>query len=141
MPPPKGCGWPAEAMETWFLAAGIALTLFALGAVVRHDWLRLTRPMVRVLATVSGHRESWDNSARSYAAIYTFTTEGGRHEVEDALHSSFRKPELGALVELSHPAGRPDLARPPRPLMWLAVYALLLFLLGLLAAKALGWLE
>lgn len=128
-------------MERHFLFAGIALCLFSLWAISRHDWLRLTRPMLRVMATVSDHRESWDNSSRSYAAIYTFTAEGGSHRVEDALHSSFRKPEVGTLVELAYPAGRPDLARPPRPLLWLAAYAMLLALTGLLAAKALGWLD
>ena len=45
---------------------------------------------------------------------------------------------LGAMVELTYPAGRPDLARPPRPLMWVAVYLLLAGMVAMLAASALG---
>ena len=127
--------------ERWFLGAGIALCLFALWALVRHDWLRWTRPAVRVRAVVTGHRTSWENSARSYAAIYAFTTETGEHEVIDPLHSSFPKPDPGTQVELAYPAGRPDLARPPRPLLWAVVYALFVFLIGVLVAKTLGWIS
>lgn len=125
-------------MERYFLYAGIALVLFSLWAIARHDLLRLTRSIRRVQARVGGHRTSWENSARSYATIYEFSDETGQHSVVDAVHGSFPKPEVGALVELAYPEGRPDLARPPRPLMWLAVYALLLGLLGLLVAKVAG---
>jgi len=125
--------------ERWFLASGIALCLFSLWAIGRHDWLRLVRPSRRITASVTGHRESWENSSRSYAAIYAFTDETGQHEVIDAVHKSFPLPETGARVDLTYPEGRPDLARPPRPLMWTLVYLLLLSLPGLLAAKWLGW--
>lgn len=127
-------------MERWFLGAGIALCLFSLWAVARHDWQRLIRPGRRVLARVTGHRESWENAARFYAAIYSFQDENGTHEVVDAVHASNPFPPVGTQVELTYPEGRPDLARPPRPLLWALVYLLLLFLTGMLAAKALGWL-
>jgi hypothetical protein len=128
-------------VENWFLGAGIAISLFCLWAILRLDWPRLTRPSLRVQARVIRHRISWENSAKSYAAIYAFTAESEDHEVEDALHRSFPIPELGTIVELSYPAGRPDLARPPRPLLWGLVYLLLLGMLGILTAKALGWLD
>ena len=41
-------------------------------------------------------------------------------------------------MTLAYPVGRPDLARPPRPLLWLFVYGFLIVSLGLLIAKLLG---
>lgn len=128
-------------MESFFFLSGMALCLFALWAVARHDWLRLTRPKRRVLARVKGHRTSWENSSKSYAAIYAFSAEGGSHEVEDALHASFPQPEVGAMRELVYPEGRPDLARPPRPAMWLAVYFFLIALIVLLSLAWMGWID
>lgn len=128
-------------MEAFFLWSGIALSAFALWAIARNDWLRLTRPRMRVIARVKGHRESWENASKSYAAIYAFTAEGGPCEVEDAVHSSYRQPEVGTTRELVYPQGRPDLARPPRPAMWLGIYGLLSFMLLLLLARLMGLID
>ena len=125
-------------MEYYILYGGMALCLFSLWAIARYDWLRLTRPSRRVTGVVTGHLESWEDSACSYAAIYAFEDEAGRHVVEDALHQSFARPAVGTRVELTHPEGHPQLARPPRPRLWGGVYLLLLGLLGILAAKTLG---
>ena len=125
-------------MERWFLFGGIFLCLFALWAVVRHDWLRLTRPSRRIMAQVVGHRLHDDADGRSFAARYRFHDGLAEREVVDQVFSVARKPEIGALVELAYPEGRPDLARPPRPLTWCVVYAGLLYGLGVLTAKALG---
>lgn len=131
----------AAAMRDFFTWAGIALCAFSLWAIGRHDVLRLTRPSRRVLARVKGHRASWENSSKSYAAIYAFSAEGGEHEVEDALHSSYPIPAVGELRELAYPDGRPDLARPPRPSMWLAIYVFLLLTTALLFSAWMGWVE
>ena len=125
-------------MERWFLYAGMALCLFSLWAIARHDWLRLTRPARRVIGEVVGHRIHRDSDAPSYAAIYRFTAEGAVHEVHDAVHGSRPGPPEGHCRELTYPAGHPELARPPRPLLWGGVYGGLLLMLGLLAAKAAG---
>jgi len=125
-------------VEPWFLFGGIFLCLFALWAVVRHDWLRLTRPSRRIMARVIGHRLHDDGDGHSLAARYRFHDGLAEREVVDQVFSVARKPEIGALVELAYPEGRPDLARPPRPLMWCAVYGGLLYGLGVLTAKALG---
>ncbi|WP_298190920.1 DUF3592 domain-containing protein [Novosphingobium sp.] len=126
-------------MELYFLLAGQALCLFSLWAIARYDWVRLTRPAVRVDAEVTGYRSTWNEGARSYAPVYRFTSEGGEHEVVEAVYSGAQKPDLGTVVALRHPAGRPDLAHVPRPLMWLAVYGLLVFMDGMLLAKMMGW--
>lgn len=125
-------------MERWFLFGGIFLCLFALWAVVRHDWLRLTRPNRRIMARVVGHRLHDDADGQSFAPRYRFHDGLAEREVVDQVASASRKPEIGALVELAYPEGRPDLARPPRPLMWCTVYGGLLYGLGVLTAKALG---
>lgn len=77
----------------------------------------------------------------SFAAIYAFRDELGEHEVTDPVYSPQPIPAAGAMVELTYPAGRPDLARPPRLLMWLGVYATILFMLGVVSAKLVGWLD
>lgn len=125
-------------MERLFLGLGMALCLFSLWAIARHDLARLVRPSRRALARVCGHRMSQDETGRSYAAIYAFSDETGQHEVVDQVHGASRQPPLDAMIELRYPQGRPDLARVPRPVLWLGIYALLLGLLAILAAKAAG---
>ncbi len=128
-------------MDTGFLWAGMALCLFALWALARHDWLRLTRPARRVTARVSGHRATWDDGSYSYAAIYRFTDGDGVQEVIDDVSTARPRPAVGALRELVYPHGRPDLARPARAALWLAIYAVLLVMAGLIFARLRGWLH
>ena len=136
----KPCVWRAKSfsVESYFLAAGIALCLFSLWAIARHDWLRLTRPSRRVTAQISGHLSQFDDGSYSYAAIFTFADDGREHEVVDAAYHPTPRLPPGTMAELTFPAGYPELARPPRPLLWVGVYALLLGMLAILAAKALG---
>lgn len=126
-------------MKLYFLIAGQALCLFSLWVLARRDWVRLTRPALRVEAEVTGYRSTWNEGARSYAPVYRFASEGAEHEVVEAVYSGAQYPPLGTMVALSHPAGRPDLAQVPRPLMWLAVYALLAVMEAVLLAKMMGW--
>ena len=128
-------------MKLYFLIAGQALCLFSLWVLARRDWVRMTRPARRVEAEVTGYRSTWNEGSRSYAPVYRFTSEGAEHEVVEAVYSGAQKPDLGTVVALSHPAGRPDLAQVPRPLMWLAVYGLLVVMEAMLLAKMLGWLH
>lgn len=127
-------------MEAWFLYGGMALCLFSLWVIARKDWVRLTTIARTAEAEVIGHKISNDNDGTSYAAQFRFSAEGKVHEVADAVLSSRPQPPVGTKVTLSYPFGRPDLARIPRPWTWLFVYGTLLFMLGMLAAKALGWL-
>ena len=128
-------------VEHYFLWGSIALCIFSLWAIARHDWLRLTRPSRLVLARVTGQRSSTSDGSINYAPIFRFTAEGTEHEVIDAVYGARPKPPVGTVIELSHPVGHPQLARPPRLLMWLSVYAFLLFMLAILLAKLLGWLD
>ena len=128
-------------MRAYFIWAGIALCAFALWAIARHDWLRLTSPSRRVNARVTGHRTSWEDGSKSYAAIYGFTAEGGSHEVVDQVYSASQQPPLDTFRELSYPEGRPDLARPPRPILWGAIYVFLILLIAMLFSSWMGWIE
>jgi len=128
-------------MERYFLWASIALCAFALWAIARHDWLRLTRPMRRVIGTVTGHRTGYEDGHKTFAAIYAFCDETGAHDVVDPVFSAKPQPDVGTMRELAYPAGHPDLARPPRPLLWIAIYGFLLLAIGLLAARLAGWLS
>ncbi len=127
------------AMELYFLIAGQALCLFSLWAIARYDWVRLTRASRRIGAVVTGHRSSWSDGSKSFAAIYRFTLGGAEHDVTDAVYGSSPKPPVGTRVELAYPEGRPDLARPPRPLLWLSIYGLLVGLDVVLLAKMMRW--
>ena len=109
-----------------------------LWAIARHDWLRLTRPSQRIVARLTGHRSHFEDNAHNFAAVFSFTDETGTHEIVDPVSSSDRRPAVGTLRELHYPEGRPDLARPPRLLLWLLIYALLLGLSALLIAKTTG---
>ncbi|MBS0481852.1 MAG: hypothetical protein JSR96_06790 [Proteobacteria bacterium] len=120
---------------TWIAAAFVGLCLFLMA---RPDWIRLQTMSRRVTARVTGHRSQIHNNVRSYAAIYAFDAEGQRHEVTDQVYGGREYPPVGTQVTLSYPVGRPDLARPPRPLMWLLVYGALLTMLALLIARLMG---
>jgi hypothetical protein len=126
-------------VEAWFLYGGIALCLFALWAIARHDWLRLTRPSRRVLAEVVGHHVVDDGDGRSFAARYRFHDGLGEQMVTDPVALNSPRPPIGTIVELAYPDGYPELARPPRTLTWLLIYAGLLYGMGVLAAKSLGF--
>ncbi len=112
--------------------------IFAL--LLRGDLLRLTRRTVVTQARVVGHRVSSAQGRRTFSAIYRFTADHVAYEVADAVRSQTPRPDIGTLRELRYPRGRPELARPPRPLMWFALYGLLLYVAGVLVARLAGWL-
>ena len=124
--------------ESWLIGAGIIMCLLCLWAIGRHDWLRLTGISRQVTAEVIGHRLVADGHDRDHAAIYRFSAEGREHEVTDMVCHSTPQPAVGTQVQLVYPVGHPELARPPRPFTWLAVYSALVLMLGILVAKALG---
>lgn len=124
-------------MKDYFLFGGMALALFSLWVLIRRDWVRLFSPSCRVAAQVVDHQQSYSDGALCFAAVYRFTADGAEHQVIDQVFGSTRKPPVGSKVVLAYPAGRPDLARPPRVLMWIAVYAVILFMLCVLVASKL----
>ena len=128
-------------MKLYFLIAGQVLCLFSIWVLARRDWVRLTRPALRIDAVVTGYRSTWNEGARSYAPVYHFTSEGAEHEVVEAVYNTVQRPPVGSVVSLTYPVGRPELAQVPRPLMWLTVYALLALMEAMLLAKMMGWQE
>lgn len=124
-----------ETVIVWIMVAFIGLTF---GLVMRRDWPRLQRIGRTVTGEVTGYRSYMHDNVRSFAPIYRFHAEGAEHEVVDQVYSGTESTPLGTRVTLAYPVGRPDLARPPRPLLWLFVYGFLIVSLGLLIAKLLG---
>jgi len=125
-------------METAILSVGLLLCLTTLWLLGRRDWLRLTLPRRRVTASVTGHRVSRDDGT-SYSAIYAFADESGSHEVIDAVYEAAPRPPIGTVCELVYPAGHPELARPPRPVLWLFVYLVCGGCVAAIAARMLGY--
>ncbi len=105
------------------------------------DWPRLTRSTRRVESEVCNHRKSDGVDGVSYAAVYRFTAEDGPHEVIDPVYVHTPRPPLGTQVALTYPEGRPDLARPSRPLLWGMLYLFVLGMLAQLIAIWFGWLD
>lgn len=107
---------------------------------LRSDLPRWRSRSQTALGEVIGHRSSFHDNARSFAPIYRFAADGAEHEVTDQVYSAQPEPPVGTLVQLSYPEGRPDLARLPRPALWLFVYGVLLVGLVILIARAADWL-
>lgn len=127
-------------MEQAIIYVAIAFVALCLWLVARNDLVRLNGIARQVRGEVIGHHSSIHDNARSYSPIYRFSAEGQTHEVTDQVYSGAPKPPVGTIVELTYPHGRPDLARVPRPLLWLWVYGALLLMLGILVGKQMGWL-
>jgi hypothetical protein len=127
-------------VETAILWTALGFVALCLLLVARSDWPRLQRIGRSVSAEVIGHRTQIHDNARSYAPVYRFEAEGASHEVVDQVYSAREYPPVGTRVTLSYPVGRPDLARVPRPLLWLGVYAVLLLMIGILIARLMHWL-
>lgn len=125
-------------METVIVSIAVAFVTLCLFLAGRNDWVRLQGLARSVDAEVIRHHSQMHDNSRSYAAVYAFDAEGKRHEVTDQVYGGLPFPPVGTRVKLTYPFGRPDLARPPRPLMWLVIYGVLLFLLGVLVAKLAG---
>lgn len=130
-------GYAAD-MELVILWSAVGLVVFALWAIARHDWVRLTRGSVKVKAKVIGHRAISDDGQKSYSARFAFDVAGQSIEVVDKRLLTQRSPAVGSDVWLNYPKGRPDLARVPRPATWAFVYAMLLGMLTLLIFRLSG---
>jgi len=123
------------AMERMLIWVGIALLSFALSAIARHDWPRLTRASIRTRAVVVGHDTTREDGLTYYAARFAFSDGSHTLEVVDQRLVQQPLPAIGTELWLAYPAGRPDLARPARAVTWTMVYVALMSILGLLVFK------
>jgi hypothetical protein len=119
----------------------LALTLFAIGAMAWRDLGWRNRRRSEVEGEVVRFKSSMSRGTEVFTPVYRFAAEGGEHEVTDVVYSARPKLAPGDKVQLAYPYGRPDLARVPRPAMWVMVYALLALMAAMLAANLLGWLD
>ena len=120
----------------WLAIASVSIVLVVL---VAEDWQHVFRPKRRVMATVVGFRSELDEGTRSFTPRLNFTDETGKDvEVLDTLFSAVRKPAEGSHVELVYPAGRPDMARVPRPWLRLLIYGIAGYMLVVLTLVMMG---
>ena len=127
-----------ERVIIWTALVSSGLCLWLL---LRHDWLRWTRPMCEAEAEVIGQRMTWSDSTRTYAARLRFEVDGQVYDVTDQLYGSKAAIAVGTRCRIMWPQGRPDLARIPRPWMWVGVYAVLLYVAGIMAGKLCGYIQ
>jgi hypothetical protein len=125
-------------MENWLVCAGIGICLFVIWGLAHYDWLHLTKIKKRVVAIVTGHRETTTDGHTRWAAIYRFRDEAGWHEIVDHFYKLNPEPPIATNVALVYPIGHPSLARPPRHWLWWGMYAVMFIMLAMLVAKLLG---
>ena len=118
-----------------FLAA-IALYL------LREDWHMLTSGRVRTRGKVTGHSRRTDEGSAYWSIKVRFVDDEGRaHEFTDTYGRATPTPDVGSIVPVIYPRGKPKFARVPRPLIRLVLYAFILGTLAIVVAKAAGWIE
>lgn len=122
-----------------FLWLTLAFVGVVLAILIAEDWQHLSKPARRVTATIVGFRSDIDEGARRFTARLSFTDETGQSvEVLDKVYGPNRAPVEGSQVDLVYPAGRPDMARVPRPLLRLLIYGFLGFLLVMVVLRMMG---
>ncbi len=122
----------------FFLYLGIAFVAVVLFFLLREDW-PLLRHGRRTKGGVFDHRRTMDEGSWSYALMVRFTGENGEAiEITDGVYSPSPQPAIGAEVELVYPVGAPQKARVRRPLLRALIYVVIVFMLAILIARALG---
>ena len=120
----------------WLAIASVNIVLAVL---VAEDWQHLLRPKRHVVATVIGFRSELDDGTRSFTPRLSFTDETGKAvEVVDKVYSTVRTPPEGRHVALVYPAGRPDMARVPRPWLRVLIYGVAGYMLVVLTLVMMG---
>jgi hypothetical protein len=127
-------------MTTFFLLLGLAFLGVIAAILVREDWQMLRAPRVRCAGEVVGHIRSSDDGSEFYAARIRFCDERGECvEFVDSYGVRDPRPAVGSPIDIVYPQGQPRLARVPRPLVRLTIYAFVLGSLLLLTGLLLGF--
>lgn len=129
------------AMERIILWIVLGFCGFCIWLLVRRDFLRWTRPIREAQAIVVGQASGWSDGVRTQAARLRFEADGKVHEITDQLYGSRPALSEGTICRVTWPEGRPDLARIPRPGVWLGVYAVLLYPAGIVVGRLTGFLD
>jgi hypothetical protein len=65
-------------MESVFLWVGLVLAAIVLLALLRDDWLFITRPLLRAEGEVVRHDKSFSDGDDAWRAVFAFTDEEGQ---------------------------------------------------------------
>ena len=118
----------------------LAVALFALGSLAWRDLGWRNRRPCEVEGKVVSLKSSMNRGAEVFAPVIRFAAEGAEHEITDIVYSERPKRAVGDKVTLAYPDGRPELARIPRPLVQVMIYAAFVFMAAMAAAGTAGWL-
>lgn len=92
-------------MESVFLWVGLVLVAIVLLALLRDDWLFITRPLLRAEGEVVRHDKSFSDGDDAWRAVFAFTDEDGyQHDPDGStagkqfgmLAAICQRPALGA---------------------------------------------
>jgi len=99
-------------MESVFLWVGLVLVAIVLLALLRDDWLFITRPLLRAEGEVVRHDKSFSDGDDAWRAVFAFTDEEGeRREALDLMLFQNPRPPIGTRITLTYPKGAADKAR------------------------------
>lgn len=128
-------------MESVFLWVGLVLVAIVLLALLRDDWLFITRPLLRAEGEVVRHDKSFSDGDDAWRAVFAFTDEDGeRREALDLMRFQNPRPPIGTRITLTYPKGAADKVRVQRLLLRGLLYATIGFMAAALVGRLMGWL-
>ena len=99
-------------MRADFAVGMVVVALIFLANRLSRDWLFLTRPRTRALATVVDHDSIVDDGVRTPLLVLRFETDDGQPVyVRDSLGPPSDEIGVGSLVGVEYPVGYPNKAR------------------------------
>lgn len=123
-------------MESVFLWVGLVLVAIVLLALLRDDWLFITRPLLRAEGEVVRHDKSFSDGDDAWRAVFAFTDEEGeRREALDLMLFQNPRPPIGTRITLTYPKGAADKARVQRLLLRGLLYATMGFMAAVLLTR------
>ncbi len=125
----------------FFLWMGMIFLIPVLFALCLEDYRFRRLPLVTTQGTVFNHSRATDADGPSYSIQVRFDDEAGRPvEITDTVGRSVPNPPVGTVVKISNPIGHPEKAVVSRPFFRGFLYAIVLGMLAMLAARLAGWL-
>jgi hypothetical protein len=127
---------------TVFHWIGLGLLAIVVAFMLRDDMAFLRGRRGRAVGAITGYRRSLDDGSEWFVAQVRFATASGSViDFEDTLGKGQPEPPPGSGVSVIYPVEEPAKARVERTWLRPAIYALLLAMLGLLAASGLGLIQ
>ena len=128
-------------VETFFLWMGFTLLIIVLLFLCLEDFRFRRSPLVTTEGTVFDHSRVTDADGLTYSIQVRFVDEAGRQvEITDTIGRAVPNPPVGTVVKIVYPGGQPEKAVVRRTIFRALLYAIILGMLAVLAARIAGWL-